>query len=591
MGNDRRLTMFEKQNRKTGVRMHKQVGLFTIAALMLISCPERLVAQEAAMPAILSDKAVMAEYPLPDYSYAGYGFGLAPLPTDPGTIINVTDHGVVADDGKDDAKAVLKALAMADSIQGRVTLRFPKGRIQIGEMIPLERSELVLDGAGEGANGTELYFPRPLKIVDKSNAQDELRDYLKREDKYQREPDQNIDTLFTEYSWSGGFLFIGPKGTRPVSYDGSKDKRDPVLTPALSGKQFGRTITVANAKALKVGQVVQLQWFSENGPDSQILKSLYGDLSKWNAAQTNKAMELKVGSHHWTFPNRPVVGQSTRIAAIKGNVLTLGDPLLHDVSAAQPAVIADWQHLTNVGIQNMRLAFPDNPWFGHHLEQGYNGIYMTGLFDGWVKNVTIHNADSGILTDNAASLTIASVTTTGEHKAHYSVHVGAVHNVLVKDLRVENPVIHPVSVNTRSSRSVYQRAVVLRDAILDQHAGSNHQNLFDQLTMYVKPKKSPDGQWTYRLWEAGGAPYWKPGHGLMNTHWNIRLNITEGPAESEMVKITSGLEGPGARIVRVYGNRPLEVSYLPTAYIEDTNEMATTVPSLYDYQLAKRKKR
>ncbi len=544
----------------------------------------------APLPAILSDKSVMAENPLPDYSYAGYGFGVAAIPSDPGTVINVSDYGVIPGDGKDDAKALLRALAAADTLKGRVTLRFPKGRIQLGEMIPIERSELILDGAGEGAGGTELYFPRPLKVVDSSNRQDELRDYLKREDKYQREADQNINFLFTEYSWSGGFLFIGPKGTRPVSYDGSKDKRDPVLTAAVAGKQFARTLTVANPKTLKIGQVIQLQWFSVDGPKSQILKSLYGDLTKWNAAQTDKSLELKIGSHHWTFPNRPVVGQSTRITAIKGKIVTLGDPLLHEVSAKQPADIANWEHLTNVGVQNIRLAFPDNPWFGHHLEQGYNGIYMTGLFDGWAKNLVIHNSDSAILTDNSASLTIANITTTGEHTAHYSVHVGAVHNVLVKDLRVENPVIHPVSVNTRSSRSVYQRAVVLRDGVIDQHSGSNHQNLFDQLTMNVKPKKDADGRWTYRLWEAGGAPYWKPGHGLMNTQWNIHLNIADVPAEGEVVRVVSGLEGPGARIIHLYGNRPLDVNYTPTAYLEDTNDYVTSVPSLYDYQLAKRRK-
>ena len=557
---------------------------------LLAVCPAIILAQtNAPLPAILSDKTVMAERPLPDYSYAGYGFGLTAIPSEPGTVINVTDHGVIPDDGKDDAKALLKALAAADSIKGRVTLRLPKGRIQIGEVIPIERSDIVLDGAGEGAGGTEFYFPRPLKVVDKSSRENELRDYLKREDKYQREPEQNIDFLFTEYSWSGGFFFIGPRGTRPVSYDGSNDKRDPVLSSVLTGKQFGRTLKVANPAALKVGQVIQLQWFADGGRDSQILNSLYGDISKWNATQTDKSLELTIGSHHWTFPNRPIVGQSTRIIAIKGSVVTLGDPLLHDVNAKQPADIAKWHHLTNVGIQNMRLTFPDNPWFGHHLEQGYNGIYLTGLFDGWARNLVIHNADSGILTDNAASLTIANVTTTGEHKAHYSVHIGAVHNVLVKDLRVENPVIHPVSVNTRSSRSVYQRATVLRDAIIDQHSGSNHQNLFDQLTMTVQPTQDATGQWVYPLWVSGGAPYWKPGHGVMNTQWNIALSITRGPAVGDAVKVTSGLEGPGAYIVGMHANRPLDLDYQPLAYTEGININLTNVPSLYDYQLAKRR--
>jgi hypothetical protein len=542
-------------------------------------------------PTILTDKTK----PLPDYSYAGYGFGLAPIPTDTGTVIDATSHGVVPDDDKDDAKALLKALAVADAITGKVTIRLPKGRVQIGEIVPLTRSDLVLDGAGDNAGGTELYFPRPLKVVDKSDRQAELREYLKREDKYQREPEQNIDILFTEYSWSGGFLFVGPKDTRPVSYDGSKDKRDRVLTDIVAGKQFSRTLTVKNPKALKVGQVVQLQWFSVDGPKSAILKSLYGDIEPWNAKQADKSMKLAVGSHHWTFPDRPVVGQSTRITAIKGSTVTIGDPLLHDVRADQPAVFADWQHLTNVGIQNMKMTFPMSPWFGHHLEQGYNGIYFTGVFDGWAKNLTVENADSAIMTDNAASLTLADIVTSGEHKAHYSVHVGAVHNVLVTGLRVENPVIHPVSVNTRSSRSVYQKVVVLREGVIDQHSGSNHQNLFDDITLHVafdrvRVPVMEGMPFTYRLWEAGGAPYWKPGHGLYNTQWNIRLLFDDPLPKNARVALTSGLEGPGAYLAGFSSNRSLSIEYAPTPYVERLNS-APAFPSLYDYQLAQRRKK
>src|SRR3546814_14841823 len=50
-------------------------------------------AQQAKLPDILSDPATAAANPLPDFSYAGYGFGLAPIPADPGPIVDVTDHG------------------------------------------------------------------------------------------------------------------------------------------------------------------------------------------------------------------------------------------------------------------------------------------------------------------------------------------------------------------------------------------------------------------------------------------------------------------------------------------------------------------
>ncbi len=539
-------------------------------------------------PKLITDLATAAANPIPDFSYAGYGFGLVPLPSDPGTVINVADHGVIADDGKDDANAILKALAAAEQVRGRVTIRFPKGRIQIGAIIPVERSDIVLEGAGGSKGGTEFYFPRPLKIVDTTDRQDEVRQYNLREKKFQVEPDQNINFLFSEYSWSGGFIWIGPKKSRAASYLAEYDKRDAVLTQAGAGRQFDRQLTVADTSRLNVGQVVQLQWFANAGEASPILRSLYGDIGVWNARQSDPQMRLTIGQRHWQSANRPTVVQSTRIMAIKGNAITLGDPLLHDVSAAQPAHVAAWEHLSNVGVQNIRFTFPYSPWFGHHLEQGYNAIYITGVFDGWARNLTIENSDSGILTDNAASLTIANVTTTGNHKAHYSVHIGAAHNVLVRDLRVENPVVHPLSVNTRSTRAVYSRATVLRDGAIDQHSGSNHQNLFDQIVMQVKPKKHGD-TWSYPLWVSGGATYWKPGHGLMNTQWNIRLNVEDGLAEGQTVRVYSGLEGPGARIVGLHGNRSLALDYKPDAYVEGTNQPPVGIPSLYDYQLAKRR--
>lgn len=534
-------------------------------------------AAPAKLPDILSDPEVAKANPLPDFSYAGYGFGLAPIPAHAGTIVDVTDHGAIPDDGLDDTKAVLRALAAANAVKGKVTLRFPKGRIQITEVLRITRSDIVLDGAGNGPGGSELWFPRPLKLIDQSHDYDELRDYLVREKKQQVEPEHNIDYLFTEYSWAGGMILVAPEKSRPVSYDGSKDVRDPVLANGVAGKQFGRTLTVDNAAMLKVGDVVQVQWFSVDGPRSQILKSLYGNT------------DLPIGSHHWTSPNRPVVVQATRVVAVRGKSVTLGDPLLHDVRADQPAVIADWTHLSGVGIQNLRLQFPEAPAFGHHLEQGYNGIYMTGVFDGWVRNLTIDRSDSGILTDNAASLTIADVTTTGDRRAHYSVHVGAVHNVLVKDLKVENPVVHAVSINTRSTRSVFLRSVVDRDAIIDQHSGSNHQNLFDRIVMHIDPKQVK-GAWQYQLWVGGGAPYWKPGHGLYNTLWNAQLVMPGSVPADATVAITSGLEGPGERIVGLHANRKIEIRYNPAPYIEGTGQAVDAAPSLYEYQLARRRR-
>jgi hypothetical protein len=69
-------------------------------------------AQNAASP--LKNKSL----PLPDYSHAGYGFRIAPLPSNAGKVIEATAHGLVPDDGKGRARALLKALAAADTVSG-----------------------------------------------------------------------------------------------------------------------------------------------------------------------------------------------------------------------------------------------------------------------------------------------------------------------------------------------------------------------------------------------------------------------------------------------------------------------------------------
>jgi hypothetical protein len=551
-------------------------GAVLLGALACVWACASAAPAPATLPAILGDAGVAAAHPLPDFSYAGFGFGLAPLPAAPDTVVDSRDHGVIANDDLDDSQALLRALAAARAVAGPVTLRLPPGRVHVSSILEIDRGDIVIEGAGSGPAGTELYFPRPLKIVDKSDKQASLREYLVREEKYQREPDQNLDNLFSEYSWSGGFFYVAPVGEAPFEYAQKGAGRRPALTTGIAGRQFERTLSVADASALKVGQVVQLQWFASEGAGSAIIDSIYGETS------------LKIGSHHWSYTDRPTVTQATRIVGIRGNKLTLGDPLLHDVSARQPAVVAPWRHLERVGIQHLRFTFPESPWFGHHLEQGYNAIYMTGVFDGWIRDLVIHNADSGILTDNAASLTISDVTTTGDHIAHYSVHVGAVHNVLVSNLVVANRVIHPLSFNTRSTRSVYRNSVVLRDAVLDQHSGSNHQNLFDNARLHVRPRPSAQGEWTYRLWLGGGAEYWKPGHGRMNTSWNLQI-VTEGVPSGAALTLTSGMEGPGVRIVGLHGDRPIRVRYEPAGYEAMTGTRIDAAPSLYDYQLARRR--
>ncbi|WP_172970263.1 right-handed parallel beta-helix repeat-containing protein [Erythrobacter sp. THAF29] len=530
------------------------------------------------LPKILADPAIRSANPLPDFSFAGYEFGIGAIP-DIDDVILVDEYGAKANDGRDDSKAIQAALAEAHSRKGPVRVQFGKGRYILSEILWLEKSGVVLSGMGMGKGGTELYMPRPLNQIDDGGALDEVRQYLEENDKYERQKSANLEVLFSEYSWSGGFIWSRVPGGRHATYLESMDRPAEIVADILSGEQFGRTVTVSDPSGFTVGDVLKINWHNRAGPNGPLIKSLYGDT------------DLKIGSRHWESPERPLVQQPTRIEAIDGKQLTIADPLLHDIGPDLPAYFAKWQHLANVGVQDLALVFPPNPNFGHHNEAGFNGIYFTGIHNGWIRNIRIANSDSGILTDDLANVTIRNVITDGGHKAHYSVHVGNVHNVLVERLQVYNPTVHALSFNTKSTRSVYTDSTVWTTPTLDQHAGANHQNLYDDVTVHVTPnRKAEDGMPLYDLYRAGGAGYWQPGHGRFNTTWNLNVIVSGEIAPGDPVTILAGSEGPDARIVGMHGNRPIRLTHSPDPYVEMHNREVEAAPSLYAFQLLKRKR-
>ena len=249
--------------------------------------------------------------------------------------------------------------------------------------------------------------------------------------------------------------------------------------------------------------------------------------------------------------------------------------------------MATWEGLQKVGIEELRFEFPDSPYFGHHMERGYNGIYFTSAFDSWARNIRITNADSGILSYNSANLTYRDITTDGTRKAHYAVHMGNVHNVLAENITIMNPVLHSLTFNTQSTKCVYKNAEAFVTPTLDQHAGANHQNLFDNVTLHMRAVDSNDGP-VVPVFDGSGAGYWQPGHGGFNTTWNLRVLITGGAYPDEVVTVQGLDEGSMARIVGLHGNRTFKLDYRPAPYVEMLNKEVESAPSLYEYQLKER---
>ncbi len=542
--------------------------LFFIVLINSVSCI--LPAQN--LPKILSDKKIMDENYLPDFSYAGYHNGEKEIPFITSKIVFATDFGVVADDGLDDTKNLLKAIASLADSREHVVLQLPAGRIILSDIIYLERSNFILRGAGAGKMGTEIYFPRPLMYVKDPEDLQELREYLLAFDKRQREKENNIDLPFSQYAWSGGFIWTRVPGVRVKSYLKKYEKPYTVLSTVKSGKKGSLQFEVANADKLKTGDVVLLQLFNKEGEESQIIRDLYKD--------TN----LKIGSHHWMFPDLPLVSQQITIAAIEKNTITVKAPLTIDIKESYQAQLVEWKHLEEVGIEHLKLTFPQGARIAHHVEPGNNGIYLTRVFNSWVQDVVIENADSGILTEEISNTTIKNITTEGTNIAHYTVAMAGVHNVLAENIKVFNKAVHPLSCNTFSTKNVYLNCKVFVDPILDQHSGANHQNLFDQIRVHLTPGEDH----SYPLFAGGGAGYWKPSHGAYSTFWNIEVTILGGLTNTAPILLNGMKDGAFARLIGVHGNHPFKITYGPDAYIEMTNSKMEKIPSLYRYQLSRR---
>ena len=164
-------------------------------------------------PKIIADDDIRATHYLPDFSYAGYDFGETEIPVIKRSI-NVADHGATPNDGLDDSKAFLAALKAAHEMDGPVRIQMDAGRYIISNILWIEKSGIVLAGMGDGPNGTELYMPRPLNQMDDGGTLDELRKYLVQENKRERQPENNLDVLFSEYSWTAGFIWTRVPGVR-----------------------------------------------------------------------------------------------------------------------------------------------------------------------------------------------------------------------------------------------------------------------------------------------------------------------------------------------------------------------------------------
>jgi hypothetical protein len=513
-----------------------------LAALLLaIGCTRPAGAPATWQPQILGASSQLA---LPDFSYAGYHWDEAPPPRLAPTL-DARTFGALPDDGQDDTEALRRALATAHRQPGSVVLRLPKGRYEISDILFIERSRLVLQGEGSGPGGTLIAVNRPLEAMPRPALIEDLSRYLEANDK------RVGGRLFSPFSWTGGVFWIrAPEGSEPR------------VAGARSGRRGQHELELDAPTALVAGDRIRIRWRNPFGASSPVLEHVFG-------------LRGPIAGERLADPEQAIVVQDVSVLALDGSTLRIKERLLHDLRPGWNADVQRSARLQEVGIEHVALEFPDVPYGGHHQEAGYNGIYVTGLSHGWVRDVTVRHADSALLSDDSDHVSLEGIALSGR-SGHYGLHFGSVHGFLARDFAIEADFQHSLSFNTRCTASVFTSGVV-ESARLDQHRGANHQNLFDALRVRPAGERGT-------LFEHGGASYWGPTAGALNVFWNLEVSISARGGK----RVLGGVEDAGpARIIGLHGNTELELDY-PGAYVEGLNRPHIAVPSLHAHQLARR---
>ncbi len=422
---------------------------------------------------------------LPDFSFAGYHCGEAPLPVMPRGV-SVRDFGAKGDGVADETQAFLDAIARAKGV-----IEIPPGRYKITNILEVTRAGVVLRGAG--ADKTTLFFPIPLNDI---------------------RPSWGATTTgkrTSNYSWSGGFLWF-----RGAFRGGT------LASVTAEAARGATSLRVSTAARLRPGQRIQI--LQRDPGDHSLTSELYsgdpGDTE--NLKRTRSSLIC-------------------RVTRLQGDTVHFDRPLRCAVKLAwTPQVLSYETTVSECGVENLAFEFPVMPYKGHFTELGMNALAMSGVADCWGRNLRVVNADSGVfvsgnfctvqnITFESARPVEKSRTATGHHGFSFSGD-----DNLLTGFHFKTRFMHDITVSGCAGNVAAGGEGP--DICFDHHKHAPYENLFTDIDL---------GEGT-RPWQCGGGAALGKHTGARETFWNLRSRQSVsyppaafGPASMNLVGIHS----------------------------------------------------
>jgi hypothetical protein len=458
---------------------------------------------------------------LPDFSYAGYHHGDEPPPR-PAVKANVKDFGAKGDGATDDTAAFRRAI---EETHGGALL-IPAGKYVLTDIFEITKPNLVL--RGEGPDKTILYFPKGMEQI---------------------RPSRSATTSgqsTTAYSWSGGFFWI--KGSQKGAEVGRLAARAPRGT---------RVIELDQTPAVKPGDRIEIT--QEELGQGSLLQHLYQGQSDSTAAIQKTRTRF-----------------ASRVESVDGRRVTLQRPLRTDLDPSWNATVRIFApSVTEVGIEDLGLEFPNAPYRGHFQEDGFNAVAMNGAADCWVRNIRIINADSGVFLNSSCFVTLDGLIFESERQTdkngdtgHHGIIIGDDNLVTNFDFRCR--FIHDIGAGGTGGGVVTRGRGV--DLSFDHHRRYPHANLFTDIDL-------GEGR---RVYKSGGGRDLGKHAAAWTTFWNLRSRqpVTKAP------------DGFGPDLITIVGvnSRDAAVLELEGRWFEPVDPASLEPSNLYEAQLALRKK-
>jgi len=360
-------------------------------------------------------------------------------------VATVRNFGAVGDGVADDTAAFQRAV---DTSTGVVLV--PRGRYRLESVVRLRKSDVVLRGDGDAV----LVMPNSLA---------------------------DLYGPAVGWSWDGGLLRVQPPS-------------GPITTVEVTsrGVRGARGVTVTSTAGLAPGLMVQLELMDDER----------GTLGRH--LHNNQAAS---GTCSYQVPLRfrwPV-----RIASISGREVIFAQPTRTDVRAQWQPRLRLAPYVEEVGIERLRIAFPEVPYAGHHNEPGYNAILMTGgVADSWVRDVVIDNADNGVfIAADSKNITIDGLRLEGRW-GHHGVVFSFAHDSLLTNWHEATNFVHAVTVTHRASGNVIKNGSADFEIEMDHHRDSPFANVFSTLSSTASFRSS-------------GSPCAGQHSGARSTFWGL----------------------------------------------------------------------